>query len=338
MKWLVSLLLAVASTCVWSSNIATMITPSPLGAAILILQSYIKDQKKIYYVRVESQAANFEQAQQQAFRLASEQVAGTVVLSESELRNSNLTRNEIITYSSGIVDRFQIISRVDAPGQVRLVVDVWIAESVMAQRLLARSATERGINGTDLAVTTSTILDERQRGDAIFRAVLRDFPKRAFVVKMSRPRIAMDPVRNVVATVDVEIAWDRRYILAFYDAAKQTGRKPCVWNCAQTAKFYIQGWEFDDIQKLLIVDQHIVAANSTLQLDIVDTQGRVSHRQCMALGNLTHLKLYGFGGNQLNLWEYPYRVTAHMDLGQNTAAMARVENLRAEIVNGAQCR
>jgi len=336
-RWALALLI-FCSASASAIGTASIVTPSPLGAAILVLRSYIKEQTKAYYIQVESRADNFEKAKQQAFRLASEQVAGTVILSESELRNSKLSRDEIITYSSGLIDEYRIVSRDDGPSSVRLVVDIWIVESVMAQRLLARSATEKGINGPDLATRTDSILEERRRGDAVFRAVLQDFPRRAFDVKMSRPQITMDPNRNVVVFSDVEISWDKRYLAAVYDAAQKTGRKPCIWSCPRGPKFYIQGWEFDDIQKLQLVDSHISGANLHVKMEIVDVRGNTASKLCFHLGRLSDLRMYGFGGNQLSLWDVPYRGRVHTNLGQNTAMMSGLENIRIEVVNGTQCR
>jgi len=336
-RWALALLAACSVNAV-AFEAARMMFPSPVGAIVLAVRSYIKEQKKVYYIQVESRAEDFEKAKQQAFRLASEQVAGTVVLSESELRNNNLSRNEIITYSSGLIDEFRIVSRSDEPGSVRLVVDIWIQDSVMAQRLLARSATEKGINGADLATRTDSILDERSRGDAVFQAVLRDFPRRAFAVKMSRPQITMDPNRNVVVFSDIEIAWDKKYLAAVYDAAQKTGRKPCIWSCPRGPKFYIQGWEFDDIQKLQLVDSYISGANLHVKMEILDVRRNTASKQCLPLGSLASLNMYGFGGNQLSLWDVPYRTRLHANLGQNTAMMSSLENIRIEIVNGTQCR
>lgn len=336
-QWALALLIFCSASASAVGTSAIM-APSPLGAAILVLRSYLKEQTKAYYIQVESRAENFEKAKQQAFRLASEQVAGTVVLSESELRNSKLTRDEIITYSSGLIDEYRIVSRDDGPNGVRLVVDIWIVESVMAQRLLARSATEKGINGADLATRTDSILEERRRGDAIFQAVLRDFPGRAFAVKMSRPQILMDPNRNIVIASEVELAWDKRYLAAFYDAAQKTGRKPCVWSCPPGPRFYIQGWEFDDIQKLYQIDRHVAGSNLQVKMEILDPRGNTVSKRCFSLGSLSDIRMYGFGGNQLSLWDVPYRTRVHANFGQDTATMSNLENIRIEIVNGTQCR
>jgi UDP-N-acetylmuramoylalanine-D-glutamate ligase len=114
MKQLVAtLLVALSFNALAAPSAVSLLTPSPLGIVIAV-KTYLKDQKKVYYIRVESQAQDFEKAKKQAFRLASEQVAGTVVLSESELRNSKLTRDEIITYSSGLIDEYKIVDRFES--------------------------------------------------------------------------------------------------------------------------------------------------------------------------------------------------------------------------------
>lgn len=337
MKKLAVGLLAALCINALALDAATLITPSPLGVVIAI-RTYFKDQKKVYYIRVESQARDFEQAKKQAFRLASEQVAGTVVLSESELRNSNLTRDEVITYSSGLIDEYKIVDRFDSANSVKLTMDVWIAESVMAQRLLAKSATERGVDGSNLSVRAESILDERQRGDNIFRAVLNDFPRRAFVVKTTPPVIQMDPYRNTNITVHWELSWDNRYFDAFYDAAKQTGRKPCVlWGCSSGQKFFIQGWEFDDVQKLLMARDRIQGSGATVMVELQDINGRPVARTCNNLGNMHPLFILGNSHIALNNKD-SIRGQAVLFLGQNTAVMGSLENIRVEVVTGLQCR
>lgn len=337
MKKLVVVLLAALSFNAVALDATALITPSPMGV-VLAVNTYFKDRKKVYEIRVESQARDFEQAKKQAFRLASEQVAGTVVLSESELRDSKLTRDEIITYSSGLIDEYRIVNRQDTGNSVQLVMDIWIAESVMAQRLLAKSATERGVNGADLSVRAESILDQRQRGDVVFRAILNDFPRRAFVVKSSQPRIQMDLYRNTSISVQWELSWDSRYFNAFADAAQQTGRKPCVlWGCSEGQKFFIQGREFDDVQKLLMVRDHIHGTNATVMIELQDLQGRPVSRTCDNLGNLFPLFVVGQSHIALNNKD-TVRGQAVIYIGQNTTKMTSLENIRIEVVPGSQCR
>lgn len=336
MKRVLVTLLAALSISAQAVNPAGWVTPSPLGM-IIAMNSYIKDQKRVYYIRVESQAADFEQAKKQAFRLASEQVAGTVVLSESELRNSNLTRDEIITYSSGLIDEYKIVNRIDGPGYVKLTTDVWIVESVMAQRLLAKSVTEKGLRGQDLSTRAGSILEERTRGDNVFQAIMSDFPKRAFSVKADTPYVYMDAYRNTQVTVPITIRWDERFVNAFEDAAVKTGNKTCRLGCADL-RYFIQGREFYDVQKLELVNNHIRNTNSTVMVELQSVYGQPVKRMCY-LFDLQSADFYTYYGNQLNL--NPGRVNrfqANLTLGQDVAGMATLENIRVEVVPNSQCQ
>lgn len=332
MKKLLAFLLAALCINALALDATSLITPSPLGV-VLAFNTYFKDKNKVYYIRVESQARDFEQAKKQAFRLASEQVAGTVVLSESELRDSKLTRDEIITYSSGLIDEYKIVDRYDAPGSVKLTMDVWIVESVMAQRLLAKSATDRGLDGTALGTRTESILDERRRGDDIFRAILRDFPRRAFRVKMDTPDVFMDAYRNTQVSVPIAIEWDERYVTAFNDAAEKTGNKMCRFGCADL-RYFIQGREFYDIQKLADIDQHFKSSWPVIMVEVQNNLGQPVKRVCY----LHNVEFYSFYGNSLRLQSASTRFRANISLGQDVAAMSKTDNILVEVVTQTQCR
>lgn len=345
MKKLVAGLLAALCINALAIDATTLITPSPLGVVIAV-HTYLKDQKKVYYIRVESQAQDFEKAKKQAFRLASEQVAGTVVLSESELRNSNLTRDEVITYSSGLIDEYKIVNRYDGAGFVKLTMDVWITESVMAQRLLAKSAKDQTFDGDALATRVNGILDERVRGDAIVQAVLRDMPRHGFVVKLQPTTISMDAQRNTVASVISTVEWDSRYVNAFTAAAKEVGRKPdpiCWSNCPRTP-YYLNGYLFDDPTKLQMVIDYVRSAGLALKMEIQDSNGLALSRICQPLGLLQEQSkapnpLIVVQQNSVFVGN-PGSNSAKFDfhLGQNTVAMARLHEVRAEVVTGSQCR
>jgi len=333
MKHFVTSVLAALSFAASAGSLSALLVPSPIGIVIAV-KSYLKDQKKVYYIRVESQAPDFEKAKKQAFRLASEQVAGTVVLSESELRNSKLTREEIITYSSGLIDEYKIIERYDSPGATKLTMDVWIVESVMAQRLLAKSATDKGIDGVALSTRAESILDERSRGDDIFGAILRDFPRRAFSVKVSTPDIYMDAYRNTQVSVPVSIKWDKRYVAAFEDAAEKTGNKICKFGCVDL-RYFIQHREFYDVQKLVAIDNHFRLTQPTVMIEIQNIHGQPIKRVCY----LHNVEFYSYYGNSLKLIQNAsHQFRASVNLGQDIASMAKTDNILVEIVTKSQCR
>jgi len=337
MKRIVAAVVAAFTISAAAIEPASLLIPSPLSI-ILAYNTYVKDQKKVYYIRVQSQAGDFESAKKQAFRQASEQVAGTVVLSETELRNSRMTRDEIITYSSGLIDEYKIIDRYDGTNYVKLTVDIWVTESVMAQRLLAKSATEQGIDGAALGTRVNSILEERQRGDAIFGAILRDYPGRAFKVKSSAPRIGMDQRRNTIITVNWEVNWDDRYFDAFYDAAQKTGRKPCVlWGCPTNKTYHIMGWQYDDAQKLLLVRDWVTQAKTTITVEFQNNQGKLIKKSCNILPDFW--KLFLDKGDSIHLnTKNPVGYSQQFNFGQDAHALGQLANVEVKIVKQSECQ
>ena len=336
MKKLVASVLAALCINALALDATTLITPSPLGIVIAV-NAYFKDQKKVYYIRVEAQAADFESAKKQAFRLASEQVAGTVVLSESELRDSNLTRDEVITYSSGLIDEYKIINRTDGAGVVKLTMDIWITESLMAQRLLAKSVTERKINGNMMSVRLDSILEEQTRGDDILRAVLRDYPRRSYIVKVTSSKAELDTSRNVNVIVDWDLAWDKQYTNAFAEAAKTTGHKSCTtWSCPTVAS-RIQGYTFSDTVKSKMVEQYFNETGAVVAVELQDIHGQPVARTCDVLhgwNRTTPMLSYSSWLTQLNV-DQKLRGTAVLSVGQNTA---KLDTIQVQVVTKAQCR
>lgn len=342
MKRAIVALLAAFSFNALAVDAASLLLPSPLSI-VLAYNTYVKDSKKVYYIRVQIQARDFEQAKKQAFRLASEQVAGTVILSESELRNSRLTRDEIITYSSGLIDEYKIVDRFDGPNFVKLTVDIWITESVMAQRLLAKSATERGVDGSALSTRVESVLDEGQRGDAVIRAVMRDYPLRAFRIKLTgNPDIQINYKRDTIISVEFDVSLDEKFVNALNEAATLTGVKVCtkLWGCPSSPPYWVMDGGFYDSTKLDIVDNHVATSYTRILVELQDTNGQAIKRDCYPLNmqGFYSRSINGrFEGVHFNA-KHVYRARAFIDLGQNTKAMSNSQNIRVEIVTNSQCR
>lgn len=345
-KLLITLTLA-ACTAVSAQSIPRWLLPSPVGM-ILAISSYIDESKeKVYYVKVQSSAASFEAAKSQAFRIATEQVAGSVILSETELRNSAIARDEIVSYTSGIVNRYNILDRQDTGAGTTLTMEVWVSESRIAQRLLAQSTTERGVNGSVLAARSETILDERQRGDALLQMVVRDIPARSFEVRSSRPEIFMDVYRNIQVSVPYTVHWDRRYVDSLNAALAQISNPPqrCWIFCTQQPAFKINGYEFNDPYKLALIINHVRAMDPHVRLEIQDMYKRPLLRQCVKLAlmredfDLHHPNstMIWWHNNVLTFTNVGLQGRFVLNFGQNSAAAAQSDQIKLDVVPKSEC-
>jgi hypothetical protein len=208
MKFLIALTLALVTT-------VTAAQISPVSVALTVGQWIIKDSKTVYKVRVEASGNTPEQARSNGFRKAIELAVGTVVLGEAEAVNDRLLRNEVITYSSGYVDEFRVISE----SGNRIVMDVWVSNSKIAHRLEAMGvSTTSVINAEGIQRdwerrTTQDDTYNRRNTDAasLAKAVLDDYPRMAFKITTLGSRMTKNWNGEPEFLASYDIAIDQRY-------------------------------------------------------------------------------------------------------------------------------
>lgn len=258
-----------------------------------------------------------EAAREDGFRTAVIQGVGAIVLSESEARNQKLVRDEIISYSSGYVDRHEIqTERVTVRG-VELKMKVWVAELQIARRLLASSSTAGKIDGKNLSLRVEGVLQERYKGDHVLSIVLADFPHRAFDIKVGKHSVQLNERREVSLQIPFELKWNYDYLASLYEAlyAIRSELEFC-WSClldpkledpsrrqrreSMTAfsmtvkppKNWIMGWSgtlvFDDDFALRAMYQAFIETRPAIKLEIANESGRVVQSECFYYSNLDH--------------------------------------------------
>lgn len=197
-----------------------------IGTVITVGQWISLNSKRVYYIEVDSRGDTFEDAKNEAFRLAIEQAVGTLILSESESQNYRLKRNDIVTYASGYVDRFEITDRSHLGGQTRLRVRVWVAHSAIAGRLLHQQAEPREISGNTIAAQIQSFQQQQQSGDRLLNTVLQDFPHRAFDVVMEPARVVVDSQRQGQLQVPFVVSWSKTYTKALEETLRNINQYP----------------------------------------------------------------------------------------------------------------
>jgi hypothetical protein len=197
-----------------------------ISTAITIGQWINANSKQVFYIEVESQGDTAEAARQEGFRLAIEQAVGTLILSETESQNLRLRRNDIVTYASGYVDRFEIVQRSQSGSQVRMRMKVWVAHSAIAGRLLHQQAAPREISGNTIAVQIQSFQQQQQSGDRLLDNVLQDFPVRAFDVGMEPARVALDANRQGNLQIPFVVTWSKTYLKAMEETLRNINQYP----------------------------------------------------------------------------------------------------------------
>ncbi len=307
---LLALALALASP-VLADSLRSVLTPSPLSIALTVGQWLLKEDRKVYYVQVESTADDKEQARREGFRLAVEMAVGALVVAETEVRNKELVRQDILKYSSGYVDNFSIKSEAKVGNKVRLVMDVWVGESTIANRLLNVSKAEGSIDGARVAAQQESLKSRQDSAARLLESVVRDFPRRAFDIKIGKTLTRVDGERTTIA-VPVEIAWNKKYFEALLEAIDKTkdGTESGAYNFKEHASIItyrkIGGWinyfaSYQNTKPVEILSQHFFESYPQVRINFKDELNALLAFNCREIAPLTGV-FYGDAKMVLGLY------------------------------------
>jgi len=299
------LLIAVGATVVLTSaqgvTIADVIR-SPLGTGISVARWIYEasDSEKVLYVEVIGEGATVDLARQQGFRLAVEHAVGTVVASETEVRNDRVARDEIITYAAGYVDRFEVVEQQRVGNRVFVNLKVWVKPSKIANRLLNKSVAVGTVEGGRITAQIQTLQKERSSGDRLLKSVLTDYPKRAFVIEMDKTRVMFDDNRTGQLEVAFWLSWSPAYLESVAEALTAINqRSDCggLFGCRGVSSQIdvirpgfgstTQAWFNDNVAGQLIRDE-MIESRPTIRISIMDTFGNEQFKQCFYAKELDH--------------------------------------------------
>lgn len=166
-------------------------------------------------VQVEGNGLTVEQARQNAFRLAIEQVVGQVIVSDQEVRGDQLTKDFIGGYSAGYIDDYEILETRQADNVWYLKMNVAVASSKIAKRMLTSSNKSMIITGHRLQAQLESKVDQRDRGDELISEVMGSYPYNAFVVNSGQTEINIGRRRETYVEVPYEIHWSKFWLESF---------------------------------------------------------------------------------------------------------------------------
>jgi len=287
-----------------SATSASVFFTVPWSVGISVVQWIYERSEKVLYVEVVGEGATLDQARHQGFRLAVEHAVGTVVSSETEVRNSHMVRDEIITYASGYVDRFEIVEQQEYDGRVQVKMKIWVKHSRLANRLLNRSAAAGHVEGGRISAQLETLKHERSSGDRLLKSVLADFPARAFDIRLEKTQVFMDNHRNGQLEVAFYLGWNQHYLDSISEAIKRInqrpdcGRFPGCANYAAEITVIKKGFApnavawFDDVNARNLIQREIVGSRPTIRLSVLDISGQERYKQCLIYNELDRLNGY----------------------------------------------
>lgn len=282
-------------------GVSDLLIPAPWSLGIAATKWLVSGTERVLYVEVTGEGATVDQARQQGFRLAVEHAVGTVVASETEVRDARVRRDEIITYASGYVDRFETTDQQWVNGgRVQIKMKIWIRSSKLANRLLNKSETAGAVEGGRISAQIQTIQHERTSGDRLLKTVLADFPARAFRVEMEKTQVTFDANRQGQLAVAFYLSWSPEYIDSIAEAVAATNQRrecdsfPGCANVTSEIEIRRQGFgsttraRFDDTVADQSIRTEMIQSAPAIRVSIVDAQGNEQFKQCFYAKELDH--------------------------------------------------
>ena len=211
-----------------------------------------------------------------------------------------------------MIEKYEIKNQSTAGSQVSLVMEVWVSDSRIADRLTIVGKADGVIAGDQIAVTERSHVNEKISGDRVIIAVANDFPKRAFEIEVKNTQ-TLRQGRDPQILVNVQLKWSKDYINSLIDALKITssGTPGFFSNYASViavkrpgvfSDFYKAG--FDDKEKEDILQNRFIDYEPVVQITALGTlSSDVLIRNCYGVDRLIGdmIETTQYGGKSLNI-------------------------------------
>lgn len=327
-----------------------MLSPSPLGV-VLTVGKWIYDsssRQEVYYIEVAGDGPSVDQARNNGFRLAVEQALGTLISSETEVRNGKITRDEIISYASGYVDRFEIISQQKTQTGFRVGMRVWVKKSALSDRLLNRTEKSNQVDGPRASVRLETLNKERETGDRLLQQVLNDFPKRAFDIEFN----STDVIRQNRASqmeISFRLQWNKDYLKSLWTALEAVSyRGPNAVSEIGVNSGSIFGFggraRFDDMQKLRMLVSTFVGTTPGVLATVRGRNSETLYSACFFYQELDHFHRYNITEQRFvqisatsAFVDGAYKMRSRIQLPINPALLNQVTRVDLDVVPNKSC-
>jgi hypothetical protein len=255
--------------------------PSPVGS-VLSVGVWIYNnatRERVYYIEVQGDGTTADEARKNGFRIAVEQAVGSIMASESVAQNNKLARDEIIVYSAGFVERYEIVRQEAGGLGVKTTMRVWIRRNPIANRLLNQSETAGEIQGSQASVSFTSLVQERNDGDRLANSVIADVVRMGFDITAGKPRVEFDGQdRTATFSMPYTMNWNQEYLKSLWSVLDATQSRS-DWVSTVTVKFPGLGFSktarYADEGRYRTLMSTLFFRKPNIKMRLLDNQNRV---------------------------------------------------------------
>jgi hypothetical protein len=312
------------------------------------------------FVRATGEAFTKAQALDQAFREAVQQATGVVMSSQQQVVNNQLARDEILSYSSGFIVSHEVVrEQTLASGRYRVEINALISSAKLAERLLSGGPSQRTVGAQTQQIygQISSLLQERQSGDALLLSLAREFPKNSFTIEVAPPKAEVSAQRSTRLVFPVTIRWAKGYLEAFEATVKYIARDRCIliteadfYRCPFNVRVVTGFWDSSQLWGYQLADAKQVdlmlrqfPMQIGLALTLYRTGGANLGRYCFTLDLSGDRSGLGYSGSllrysrrdRIELFNPTYKTSATFNV-DNINSIKDLNTVEAELVRVCQ--
>ena len=304
-------------------------------------------------IRIQGIGETFQQAKENAFKNAVELKVGSVLVNELESKDNKLIRNEIINYSAGYVDNFKVIEINNYNNKTFVIVDVWVSSSKIADRILGTSFNNKSFDSDRHGTQYDTYTNSKNNADKLLNSLLKDYPKRAFVITQYQHRFGVDTLRNPFIEINFKFNWNYNYLVSFNEVLSfiEDGSnglfKTSPGNIiimAKDPKDYILGkknhYKFNDVLVMELIKRRFDNFSPRIQLNVYSHNNDIFYTECYIPESFTGKKpsLYSMGDTLIVYGNQVENNIIRLNVSNQQDTIRQIERFELKVVDSESCR
>ena len=183
---------------------------------------------------------DIQQAKEDAVRNAVQSVVGAYVSSDLVMRDRQLVKDQVLSYSAGYVTRLEVLSQQrDLSGLYRVKVRAEVSREKVKRKLDELRIATNAVDGNSLFAESLSTVDRQDNARRIITRLLESYPQGALVAKVSKPTLVSSSGAAAQIAVQYRLAWDQEYIQEFSAAMVAIGGQEKTLGCGSNHRFSI---------------------------------------------------------------------------------------------------
>lgn len=182
--------------------------------------SHAEEPDKTEKVVITGIGVDIDKAKQNAIRNAVERVIGSYVVSDTIVKNSQLLKDEILSYSGGYLKEMKIISQgKNEDGLFTVQIEAVVISTKLKRKLESLNIATKKVEGESLFGEAVSKINEQKDASSLLKETLSKFPQAAYETTFGKPEIkTINSTKNTAEVIiPLIIKWDAKFIAELKD-------------------------------------------------------------------------------------------------------------------------